>query len=379
MIVGVPKEIKNNEFRVALVPSGVRALCDAGHEVLVEKVAGEGSGFTDGDFQEAGAKVVGTPAEAYSADLVVKVKEPQPEEYGFFRDGLLLFTFLHLVSKKALAEALIKNRVTAVAYETLEEPGLGLPILKPMSEIAGQLAVLVGANYLLRPSGGRGVLLGGVSGVEHGKVLIIGAGIVGVNAARVAVGLGAETIVIDRDVEKLRRIEEAFGKGGGSSGCLKTLVSNSHNIEAAVRECHILIGAVHSPGARTPTIVTRELVGQMKKGAVIVDVAVDQGGCVETIRPTTHSDPVYEVDGVLHYGVTNMPGSVPRTSTFALTNAALPYLLRLAELGASATLVDGPIRSGVNTHEGRVTNRAVATALGYEFHPLPPIKNRLNP
>jgi alanine dehydrogenase len=365
LIIGVPKEIKENEYRIAVVPSGIKALKDAGHRVLIEKSAGEGSGFSDGDLKKAGAEIANTPEEVFEADIVIKVKEPQPKEYGYLRDGLILFTFLHLATKKELAEALLKNKVSSIAYETVEEPGVGLPILQPMSEVAGKLSVQIGAHYLIKAYGGRGVLLGGVPGVGHGKVVIIGAGSVGVNAAKVAVELGAETTVIDKDAEKFRHLDDIFGRR------VSTLISNPYNIERAVTECDLLIGAVHIPGARTPMLVTKELVSRMKKGSVIVDVAVDQGGCIETIRPTTHANPVYEVDGVIHYGVTNMPGAVPRTSVFALTNATLPYLLKLAKQGLKAVEADPALKNGLNTHRGRITNRAVAEALGMDFTPYP--------
>jgi alanine dehydrogenase len=368
LIIGVPKEIKDNEYRVSVVPSGVKELRQRGHRVMVEKNAGIGSSIPDEDFKKAGAEIVGSPEEVFKADIVIKVKEPQPEEYGYLRDGLILFTFLHLATKKGLAEALMKSNVSAIAYETVEEPGGGLPILKPMSEIAGKLALQMGAHYLIKAYGGRGVLLGGVPGVGKGRVLIIGAGTVGINAALVAVGLGADTTVIDKNPEKFKCLEGVVGVRGEK---VRTLVSNAENIEKAALECDLLIGAVHVPGARTPRLVTRELVSRMKKGSVIVDVAVDQGGCVETIRPTTHTDPVFEVDGVLHYGVTNMPGVVPRTSVFALTNVTLPYLLKLADRGLKAIEADPSLKAGLNTHGGRMVNRAVAEALGAEFTAIP--------
>ncbi|HHL40794.1 MAG TPA: alanine dehydrogenase [Deltaproteobacteria bacterium] len=366
MIIGVPKEVMDNEYRVAVVPSGVKALVDAGARVLVQRGAGEGSALADDLYAGAGAELTGDASEVYGrADLVCKVKEPQPSEYGMLRPGLVLFGFLHLAAKRRLVEELVERGVTAVAYETIEEPGRGLPVLKPMSEVAGRLAVQIGAHYLTRPRGGRGVLLGGVPGVERGEITVIGAGTVGVNALRVAAALGADVTVLDVDVEKFRRIEEVFGAR------VKTLVSNAYNIERAVRGCDLLIGAVHRAGARTPVLVKRELVSQMRKGAVVVDVAVDQGGCVETIRPTTHSEPVYEEEGVLHYGVANIPGAVPRTSTFALTNATLPYLLDFAARGAVGALNANPaLASGVNVHDGRVTHRGVADSLRLDFSPF---------
>ena len=366
MIIGVPKEIKDNEFRVALVPSGAGALVRDGHTVIVEKGAGAGSSIEDEEYEKAGAELADSPEEVFKkADIIIKVKEPMPEEYPLLRDGLVLFTFLHLAAKKELAQALLKSRVTAIGYETIETKapsgGPMLPVLKPMSEIAGRLAVQVGAYYLLRPMGGRGVLIGGIPGVGSGKVLILGAGTVGVNAARVAVGLGAETTVIDIDTDKFRYLDDLFGSR------VKTLASTPHNIVRSALECDVLIGAVHVPGGRTPVLVPRELVGKLKKGSVIVDVAVDQGGSVETIRPTTHSEPVFTVDGVLHYGVSNMPGAVPRTSTFALTNATLPYLMKLAEGSLGAVLkADPALRAGTNTHAGTLTNPAVAASLDME-------------
>lgn len=362
MIIGVPREIKDHEYRVAMVPSGVRTLKEAGHTVVVEKHAGLGSSISDEEFIDAGAELKTSAKEVFSAsDMVVKVKEPQPEEFAYFKEGLVLFTFLHLVTKKALAEALCKSAVTSIAYETLEQDCI-VPILKPMSEIAGRLSVQIGAQYLMKPNKGRGVLLGGVPGVARGRVLILGSGTVGVNAAKVALGLGAEVTIIDSNVEKFRYLDDTFG------GRIETLFSNSLNIEKTVRSSDLLIGAVHLPGAKTPTLVSSGLVKEMKPGSVIVDVAVDQGGCVETIRPTTHSEPVYIVDNVVHYGVTNIPGSVPRTSTFALTNAAFPFVLTLASKGVRSAADEDPgIKKGVNTHKGRITNRAVARGLGMEY------------
>ncbi len=366
MIIGVPKEIKDNEYRVALVPSGVRALKDRGHRVLVQEGAGAGSAVPDREYEEAGAEIVASPEEVFSSsDVIIKVKEPQPEEYAYLKEGLILFTFLHLATKKRLAEVLIEKRVASIAYETVEVDGGGLPILRPMSEVAGKLSVQIGAHFLLKPNGGRGVLLGGVPGVERGMILILGAGTVGLNALKVAVGLGAEPCVIDVDTDRFRYLDDIFG------GKVKTLASNTYNIEKAATACDILVGAVHIPGARTPVLVPEELVRRMKKGSVIVDVAVDQGGCVETIRPTTHSQPVYEVAGVLHYGVSNIPGAVPRTSTFALTNVTLPYLLKIADLGfEGATKAEPALARGTNTFGGNLCHRAVAEALAMEYTPL---------
>ncbi len=359
MIIGIPKEIKNNEYRVAIVPSGVRALRDAGHTVLIETNAGAGSSISDNDYIRAGAIILPGAGEVFKrSEIIFKVKEPRPEEYKYLREDLIIFTFFHLASDPALVEELLRKRVTAVAYETLELPNGELPILAPMSEVAGRLSVMAGAYYLIKAYGGEGVLLGGVPGVEKGNVVIIGAGTVGVNAAKVAVGIGAEVTILDTKVERFRYLDDIYG------GRLKTLFSNSHNIEESLRECDLLIGAVHIPGARTPKLVTREMLKLMKKGSVIVDVSVDQGGCIETIRPTTHSNPTYEVDGIIHYGVANMPGAVPRTSTFALTNVTLPYILKLANLGLKGAVLDEPaIRKAVNIHNGEITNARLAESL----------------
>ncbi|MBI5560065.1 MAG: alanine dehydrogenase [Deltaproteobacteria bacterium] len=366
MIVGVPKEIKDNEYRVALVPSGVRQLKGAGHTILVEAGAGEGSGIGDKEYEKEGAGIVKSAKEAFSSsDIVIKVKEPQPSEYQYLREGLILFTFLHLATKKDLAVTLINKKTTAIAYETVETDSGDLPVLKPMSEVAGRLSVEIGAHFLLKPCGGRGVLLSGVPGVEGGNVVILGAGTVGLNAVRISMGLGAETTAIDISTERFRRLDDIY------RGRVKTLISNSYNIEKAVLGCDLLIGAAHRPGGKTPCLVGKSLVKRMKKGSVIVDVAVDQGGCVETIRPTTHSNPTYEADGVIHYGVSNIPGAVPRTSTFALTNATLPYLLILAKEGLERAIeIDPALSNGVNIHRGKVCHRAVAEALGMEHTPL---------
>ncbi len=366
MIVGVPKEIKDNEYRVAMVPSGVKALVDAGHSVVVEKGAGLGSGFPDEAFAEAGGELLDSAQEVYArAELIVKVKEPQPVEYAFLREGQIIFSFLHLAPAPELKDALIKSGVTAIAYETVEGEDGALPVLKPMSEVAGRLSVQLGAQFLLKPNGGEGLLIGGVPGVERGIVTVIGAGTAGVNAARVALALGADVTVIDIRMDKLRYVEDIFRSRA------KTLFSTAYNIEKSVRASDLLIGAVHRPGARTPRLVTKEMVSAMKKGSVIVDISVDQGGCVETIRPTTHSKPTYLVDGVIHYGVSNMPGAVPRTSTLALTNATLPYVLKIADLGLKdAAASCASLRRGVNIHRGAITHPAVAEAFGVEAEPL---------
>ncbi|HEY4707044.1 MAG TPA: alanine dehydrogenase [Thermodesulfobacteriota bacterium] len=366
MIIGVPREIKDNEYRVGLVPGAVRTLTEGGHTVLVEKGAGLGSSITDDEYISAGAEVSTSAEGVYSAaDLIVKVKEPRPEEYRFLRPGLSIFTFFHLAADPSLAIELIRKNVTALAYETLELEDRSLPILAPMSEVAGRLSVQAGAYHLLRSHGGRGVLLGGVPGVEAGTVAILGCGVVGVNAARIAVGLGAAVIMLDKSVARLKSVDDLFG------GRVQTLYSNSHNIEKCLKGCDLLVGAVHVPGLRTPKLVKREMLGLMKKGSVIVDVSVDQGGCIETIRPTTHSNPVYEVDGVIHYGVANMPGAVPRTSTFALTNASSQYVLMLADLGVKkAVEASMPLKKAVNIMDGKVVNRNVADSLGRPYDEL---------
>jgi len=359
MLIGVPVEIKQGEWRVGLVPGGARALVEAGHAVVVERGAGAGSSIPDAAYAEAGAEVVASAEEVYArADMVVKVKEPVGAEFGFLRDGLIVFTFLHLAANRALAEALIKGNSTAIAYETVELDDGGLPILAPMSEVAGRLSVQAGAHYLMKPYGGLGLLLSGVPGVERGNVTIIGAGTVGLNAAEIAAGMRAGVTVLDVDTEKLCRFDEVFGPA------VKTLISNAYNLERVLERTDLLIGAVHIPGARTPRLVTRAMLRGMKRGSVVVDVSVDQGGCIETTRPTTHSEPVYEVEGVLHYCVSNMPGAVPRTSTFALTNATLPYILKLAALGVQGAIeADAALGRGLNVCSGRVMHARVAEAL----------------
>ncbi|MED4955619.1 alanine dehydrogenase, partial [Paenibacillus macerans] len=319
MIIGVPKEIKNNENRVALTPSGAYSLVSAGHQVFIEKNAGTGSGFTDAEYTAAGARLVGQAADAWSAELVIKVKEPQPSEYAYFRKGLILFTYLHLAPEPELTAALRDKGVTAIAYETVEV-NKTLPLLTPMSEVAGRMAVQIGAQFLEKPYGGKGILLGGVPGVKRGKVTIIGGGVVGTNAAKIAVGLGAEVTIIDVNPERLRQLDDIFGAR------LQTLMSNPQHIAEAVEESDLVIGAVLIPGAKAPKLVRENMVKAMRPGSVIVDVAIDQGGIFETVdRITTHSDPTYVKHGVVHYAVANMPGAVPRTSTYALTNATLPY------------------------------------------------------
>ncbi|MFQ5912952.1 MAG: alanine dehydrogenase [Nitrospinota bacterium] len=366
MIVGVPKEIKPDECRVAVTPAGVEAFRDAGHRVLVEKLAGAGSGIGDGEFEGAGAEISKDAAGVWSrSELILKVKEPMAEEFPHFREDLLLFTFLHLAANPPLAEALARARVDAVAYETIRLPDGTFPLLAPMSEIAGRMSIQEGAKYLEAPQGGRGVLLAGAPGVEPGTVVILGGGVVGKNAAKVAVGMGANVILLDINHRQLSYLDDVFG------GRLKTLASNSFNLRDAVCRADLLVGGVHLAGARAPRLVSADLVRRMKPGSVIVDVAIDQGGCAETSRPTFHRNPTYIVDDVLHYCVTNMPGAVSRTSTFALTHATLPYALALAEGGASKAAATNPaLRQGINVFRGRVVYPAVAEAVGTEFCPL---------
>ena len=356
MIVGVPKEIKDNEARVGVTPAGVKALAEAGHKVLVETQAGALSGFPDAEYQNAGAEMVGDAGYVWGkSDMVVKVKEPIESEYVYFREGLVLFTYLHLAPLPDLTNKLLETKVAGIAYETVRDRHGNLPLLMPMSEVAGRMSVQVGASYLEKEKGGRGILLGGVPGVPPAHVAILGGGVVGTNAARIALGFGAKTTLIDVNLNRLRELEDIFG------GRLYTLASNSYNITHVTREADLVIGGVLIPGATAPKLVTRAMVSHMKKGAVIVDVAIDQGGCVETAHPTSHSNPSYTVDGVVHYCVTNMPGAVPHTSTLALTNSTFPYLLRLANLGAREALrQDAGLAEGLNTWDGKLTYRGVA-------------------
>ncbi|MBL6008335.1 alanine dehydrogenase [Bacillus halotolerans] len=364
MIIGVPKEIKNNENRVALTPGGVSQLVSNGHRVLVESGAGLGSGFENEAYESAGAEIIADPKQVWDAEMVMKVKEPLPEEYAYFRKGLVLFTYLHLAAEPELAQALKDKGVTAIAYETVSE-GRTLPLLTPMSEVAGRMAAQIGAQFLEKPKGGKGILLAGVPGVARGKVTIIGGGVVGTNAAKMAVGLGADVTIIDLNADRLRQLDDIFGHQ------IKTLISNPVNIADSVAEADLLICAVLIPGAKAPTLVTEEMVKQMKPGSVIVDVAIDQGGIVETVdHITTHDQPTYEKHGVVHYAVANMPGAVPRTSTIALTNVTVPYALQIANKGAAQALADNAaLRAGLNTANGHVTYEAVAKDLGYEYVP----------
>jgi alanine dehydrogenase len=364
MRIGVAKEIKSDEYRVALTPAGALELINNGHEVAVETGAGLGSSFSDESYERVGVQITSVDDVWARSDLVLKVKEPIAAEYARLREGQILFTYLHIAADEPLTRALVDSGITAVAYETVEQRG-GLPLLAPMSEVAGRLAPQAGAYFLEKPLGGRGLLLGGVPGVAPGRVLVIGGGIVGYNAAIIAIGLGAQVTVLDRSIDRMRYLDEIL------SGRVSLVMSSTLQIEASIAEADVVIGAVLVPGARAPKLVTREMLGLMKKGAVIVDVAIDQGGCVETAKPTTHSNPVYEVDGITHYCVANMPGGVPITSTKALTNATLPYVESIAERGlVRAVSRDPALARGVNVLDGRITYEAVAEAHGLEFTPL---------
>ena len=366
MIIGVPKEVKDHETRVGLVPSGVTALREAGHEVLVESHAGEGSSLTDREYMQAGAHILENAGEVWKkSDLVVKVKEPQPSEYGYFRPGLILFTYLHLAPLPELTDRLLQTKVNGVAYETIREEDGSLPLLTPMSEVAGRMSVQVGAQYLERPNGGRGILLGGVPGVAPANVVILGGGIVGTNAAKMALGLGAHVAIIDRSLNRLRELDDIF------NGQLVTLASNAWTIGENLKTADLVVGAVLIPGASAPKLVRREMIATMKRGAVVVDVAIDQGGCFETSHATTHTEPIYFVDGVLHYCVSNMPAAVPHTSTFALTNATFPYLLELASHGLEGACErHASLRVGVNTYNGYITHSGVAKSQNRQWREL---------
>jgi len=366
MIVGLPKEIKDNEYRVGLTPAGVRALTDAGHQVVVEGSAGAGSGFADSLYQRAGATLLDTADEVWGqGEMIVKVKEPIAPEYPRMRDGQLLFTYLHLAPDNELTKQLLDRKVTGIAYETITDHRGHLPLLTPMSEVAGRMAIQVGAHYLEKMSGGGGVLLGGVPGVPAARVVIIGGGVVGTNAAKIAVGMGAHVTIIDNNLDRLRELDDIF------LSKISTLASNAYMIQDAISTADLIIGAVLVPGGAAPKLVTRGMLKEVPRGAVIVDVAVDQGGCIETTHPTTHSNPTYYVEDVLHYCVANMPGAVPRTSTFALTNATLPYALKLANKGFSNAIGSDPgLWAGVNTYAGKLTYEAVATAQDRAYTPL---------
>ncbi|MEO1068322.1 MAG: alanine dehydrogenase [Cyanobacteria bacterium J06638_6] len=356
MQIGLPKEIKDQEFRVGLTPAAVHSLCQQGHQVVVEHSAGVGSGFADQDYVQAGATLVSDPAIVWAQTMVVKVKEPQPAEYRFFRQDLILFTYLHLAAEPQLTQALIESGVNAIAYETVTTADGRLPLLTPMSIIAGRLSVQFGARYLEKQQGGRGVLLGGIPGVPAGTVVILGGGVVGTEAAKMAVGLGAKVKIIDISVERLAYLETLFGSR------VELLYSTPAQIEAAVLEADLLIGAVLVPGRKAPTLVTKDLVANMKPGSVIIDVAVDQGGCIETLRPTSHSQPTYVESGVVHFGVPNMPGAAPWTATQALNNATLPYVTKLARDGMDALVIDTSLRQGLNVANGELVHPAVREA-----------------
>lgn len=364
MRIAVPAEIKNNENRVAMTPAGVIYLVRFGHEVFIEKGAGLGSGFSDKQYQDAGAEILDSPAEIWTMDMIMKVKEPIPSEYRYFREGLILFTYLHLAAEPKLTKALIDNKVVGIAYETVQLENGSLPLLTPMSEVAGRMAAQVGARFLEKPEGGKGVLLGGVPGVRRAKVTIIGGGVAGTNAAKIAVGLGADVTIIDLNPDRLRQLDDIFGNN------INTLMSNPHNIAEAVKESDLVIGAVLIPGAKAPTLVSKEMVMSMEPGSVVVDIAIDQGGSFETSdRITTHDEPVFMKHGIVHYSVANMPGAVPHTSTLALTNVTVPYAIQIANKGYKrACLENEALLKGVNTLDGFVTYKAVADshALAYQ-------------
>lgn len=366
MIVGVPKEIKNKEYRVGMVVAGVRALTQAGHKVLVQTNAGLGAGISDDDYRKAGATLISTAKEIYDrSDMIVKVKEPLHEEFPLLRENQILYTYLHLAADERLTKALMERRIIAIAYETIQPSDGSLPLLAPMSAVAGRMATQIGATYLQHDNGGKGLLLGGVTGVDRAKVVILGGGVVGVNAAKMAVGLGAQVVILDVNIHRLDYLADIFGNE------VTTLYSNSEQVEKAVSSADLVIGAVLVPGAKAPKLVSREMVSQMPPGGVIVDVAVDQGGSVETCRPTSHEHPTYTVDGVVHYAVPNMPGAVPRTSTYALTNVTLRYGLMIANLGwREAIRKEEALRRGVNILQGKVTYKQVADDLGLPYEPI---------
>ena len=360
--IGVPKEIKNHEYRVGLTPPSVAELTGSGHRVTVETGAGSGIDFTDADYVAAGAAIAADTAAVFAADMIVKVKEPQLNECAWLRPGQVLFTYLHLAADRPQADALIRSGATCIAYETVTEPKGGLPLLRPMSEVAGRMSIQVGAHYLEKEQGGRGILLGGVPGVAPGRVAILGGGVSGINAAQMAVGMRADVTIYDISTARLAEIDEMF------EGRVKTVFSSKAAIAAALEGAHVVIGAVLVPGAAAPKLVTRDMLGLMKRGSVLVDIAIDQGGCFETSHATTHDDPVYVVDGIIHYCVANMPGAVARTSTFALNNATLPFVLRLANLGADTAMAADPhLAAGLNVAGGHIRHAAVAAALGLEF------------
>lgn len=366
MIIGVPKEIKSNENRVAITAAGARSLIAEGHEVVIEKGAGLGVGITDREYTKSGAEIISEVEEVFArADMIMKIKEPLPEEYDYFKPGQILFTYLHLAAEKELTEALVDRDVTAIAYETVEDEDGSLPLLTPMSEIAGRLAVLEGANYLQSTKGERGLLIGGVPGVNPAKVVVIGGGVVGINSAKMAVGLGADVTILDIDIEQLRYLDDIF------KGQVKTLISNSHNVSKEVREADLVIGGVLIPGARAPYLVTEEMVMMMQDDSVIIDVAIDQGGCIEGTYPTTHDDPIYVKNGVIHYSVSNIPGAVAETATKSLVNVTIPYALEIANKGYKKAVKENQaLAKGVNVYDGKVTYQEVAEALDFDHYSL---------
>jgi alanine dehydrogenase len=361
MIIGVPKEVKKGEFRVGMTPFGVEELKADGHKILVETGAGEGTGFSDDAYHDVGAEIVKKDVLFGEADLIVKVKEPVPGEYDLLGESRAIFTFLHLAANHELIEVLLRKKITGLGYETLQKDG-NLPLLAPMSEIAGRMAPIMGAYYLQKVRGGSGILPTGALGVEPAKALVIGAGVVGTNAARDCIGLGMDTVVMDIRMERLQKIDEMF------IGRVKTLPVTMHNIKEEIKDSDIVIGAVLIPGGRTPLLIKKDMLGTMKKGSVIIDVSVDQGGCFETSRPTTHDDPVYEIDGIIHYTVGNMPGAYPKTSTFALTNVTFPYIKLLCNKGVEKAIrQDKVLRSALNTYKGKVVHQALADSMGYPY------------
>ncbi len=366
MIIGVPKEIKNKEHRVGMVIAGVRALAQSGHKVLIQHNAGIGAGISDEDYKKAGATIIEGAKEIYEkSDMIVKVKEPLPEEYPLLRENQILFTYLHLAADERLTKALMERKIVGIAYETIQPKDGSLPLLAPMSAVAGRMATQIGAMYLQNDHGGKGMLLGGVTGVERARVVILGGGVVGVNAAKMAVGLGARVYILDTNVHRLDYLSDIFGNS------ITTLYSNSEQIERVVTQADLVIGAVLVPGAKAPKLVTRDMISRMESGGVIIDVAVDQGGSVETCRPTSHEHPTYTVDGVIHYAVPNMPGAVPRTSTYALTNVTLKYALTIANLGwKEAVARDEALMKGVNILNGKVAYKQVADDLGLPYGPV---------
>jgi len=366
MIVGVPKEIKNKENRVSMVVAGVRALTNAGHQVLIQSGAGMGAGITDQEYAVAGATIIDGAKEVFAkSEMIVKVKEPLPEEYELLREGQILYTYLHLAADERLTKALLERKIIGIAYETIQPADGSLPLLAPMSAVAGRMATQIGATYLQKDNGGKGMLLGGVTGVDRANVTILGGGVVGVNAAKVAAGMGAKVTILDVNVDRLEYLDDIFGNS------IQTLYSNNEHIEKSVIESDLVISAILVPGAKAPKLVTRQMVSKMQPGGVIIDVAVDQGGAVETCRPTSHEHPIYLVDNVIHYAVPNMPGAVPRTSTYALTNVTLKYALMLANLGWKAAITkDAALFKGVNIANGKLTYKAVANDLGLPFEPI---------